>query len=169
MSDNIKEKIKRYMSLPYEKKIIPAPQNKGGGYYVEVPLLGSSSTYAWGETEIEALKTLKEIMESNFETWISEGIPIPEPEEKTYSGRIALRVSPLIHKRLTEISEIEGISTNQLINNYICEMLGTRKSKGEHNHYNYYALTSLDINQQEIFKEYRQKGSDGTHAFQEAG
>ena len=166
MSDNIKEKIKRYMNLPYEKRIIPAPQNKGGGYYVEVPLLGSSSTYAWGETETEALETLKEIMESNFETWISEGIPIPEPEEKTYSGRIALRISPSIHKKLAEIADSEEISTNQLINNYICEMLGTRRSK-EHIHY--YAMGFLDIDQQEIFKEYRQKGYDETHAYQEAG
>lgn len=75
----MKEKIKKYMGLPYEKVIKKLPQSSGGGYIAEVPLLGSFSTYAWGETETEALEALKEIMESNFETWISEGIPIPEP------------------------------------------------------------------------------------------
>lgn len=165
----MKENIKRYMELPYEKIITKLPQSSGGGYIAEVPLLGSFSTYAWGETETEALAALKEIMESNFETWISEGVPIPEPEEKTYSGKIALRVSPLIHKRLTEISESEGISTNQLICNYICEMLGTRRSKEEHNHYNYYTMMAPTIDKQKEFKEYRQKGYSETHAYQKAG
>ena len=75
----MKENIKRYMELPYEKIITKLPQSSGGGYIAEVPLLGALSTYAWGETETEALAALKEIMENNFETWISEGIPIPEP------------------------------------------------------------------------------------------
>ena len=68
------------MELPYEKIIKKIPEDEGGGYIVTVPVLGTSSTYAWGETEAEALEAIKEIMLRNFETWTAQGSDIPEPE-----------------------------------------------------------------------------------------
>ena len=39
---------------------------------------------------------------------------IPEPVDKTYSGKFNLRLPKSLHKKLAEEAEEEGISLNQL-------------------------------------------------------
>ena len=54
---------------------------------------------------------------------------LPDPyEENQYSGKIALRVSKSVHKKLAQISEDEGISINSFINGAINHALGTEET-----------------------------------------
>lgn len=72
-----------------------------------------------GDTSEEAIKEL----EVNELEWIKTaqefGIPIPPQYVKptrSYSGKIALRVSPIVHEDAVRTAASLGISTNQLIN-----------------------------------------------------
>ena len=125
MSKSIKDAA-YYMSLNYEKTLTAVPQDEGGGYIAAVPLLGTSSTNAWGETEAEALETLKTVMRNNFESWIAGKYPIPEPEAKAkrYSGKYLLRMSPYVHAQAEAMAAEQNISLNQFLCNAVCEYIG---------------------------------------------
>lgn len=134
--------VEEYMNLLYAKTITPINENEGGGFLVEVPDLGRSATCAWGATEEEALHNLKQVMKSNIEMWLKEGLDIPEPKiKKNYSGAIALRLPRYMHAFLAEFATNEGLSINALINNCIAEKMGIQKesnaSKAMH-HYHYH-------------------------------
>lgn len=85
-----------------------------------------------GDTADDAIQELK----SNEQEWLSTakefGIPIPEKiikAEKTYSGKIALRVSPLVHEEAMELAKELGISLNQYINDALVTYNTTLKNK----------------------------------------
>lgn len=143
--------VEEYMSLPYSKTILPIDENEGGGFLVEVPDLGRHATCAWGATEEEALRNLKQVMKSNIEMWLQEGLDIPEPKsKKNYSGAIALRVPPFMHEFLSEYAANEGVSLNSLINLCISEKMGMQKEKAAskveyHYHDHYHKIGSPDI------------------------
>lgn len=141
---NIKKTVEYYMGLPYEKTIKEVPKDEGGGYVVSVPRLGSSSTYAWGESESEALEAIREIMHDNFKSWIEGGYPIPEPdaEDKKYSGKILLRTTSGVHKFLAEMANDQSISLNQLLNNIMHEAIGAVKATPEQVVEHHYMLAS---------------------------
>lgn len=139
--------VEEYMNLPYSKTILPIDENEGGGFLVEVPELGRHATCAWGATEEEALYNLKQVMKSNIEMWLQEGLHIPEPKgKKNYSGAIALRVPQSMHESLSEYAASEGVSVNSLINTCIAEKIGMVKAKitAEIMHTHYYKIGSPD-------------------------
>ena len=129
--------IEQYMKLPYRKIINQMPDDQGGGFLIEVPLLGKYATCAWGETEVEALQNLDKVMRKNFASWIESGVEIPVPDTgRQFSGKIALRVPPYLHKALFELAEAEETSMNQLLNNMLSEAMGMRSADiVEHHHY----------------------------------
>ena len=52
---------------------------------------------------------------------------IPEDDyQSEYNGKIALRVSKSLHKRLVQTAEMEGISVNLLLNNAIENYMGIK-------------------------------------------
>lgn len=68
-----------------------------------------------GETKVEALEILEEGIDDGVEMLSEESdsvipAPISMPE---YSGNIRLRVPRSLHKSLSEMAELEGISLNQ--------------------------------------------------------
>lgn len=143
--------VEEYMALPYQKIINKMPEDQGGGVLIEVPLLGKYATCAWGKTEIEALQNLDKVMRSNFSSWIEDGIEIPVPDTgRQFSGKIALRVPPYLHKALFELSEVEESSMNQLLNNLLSEALGMRSST-EHRHY--HEVTHRYATEPELLRE----------------
>lgn len=122
--------VEEYMSLPYSKTILPIDESEGGGFLIEVPDLGRHATCAWGATEEEALSNLKQVMKSNVEMWLKEGLDVPEPKnKKNYSGAISLRVPPYMHEFLAEFAASENVSVNSLINNCIAEKMGIQKER----------------------------------------
>jgi len=129
MTEMLKD-VDYYMSLSYEKTIRAIPANEGGGYIAAIPILGTASTNAWGETEAEALDTLKIVMHNNFASWLQQGISIPEPivKTKTYSGRYLIRMSPFLHEQADIIAQQQGISFNHLLCDALSEYVGGQVS-----------------------------------------
>lgn len=155
---NLEKTVDYYMSLPYEKTIKKVPESEGDGYIVTVPLLGTSSTYAWGETESEALDAIREVMQGNFESWLAGGYPIPEPEvdDKQYSGKILLRTTSNAHKYLAAMADEQGISVNQLLNNIVHEKIGMEKECATQvvEHHHTYRIPEAMV-RSESFEDYR--------------
>jgi predicted RNase H-like HicB family nuclease len=104
--------VKEYMKLPYNINIKHI-EDESGNYFVAniVELLGC---HADGETEIEALKNLKEAMEVWLEVAIENNDKIPLPKtESEYSGKFLIRIPKTLHQQLSQKAEKEGISLNQ--------------------------------------------------------
>lgn len=110
----------------YEIRVFPKVAEDGSTYwtacYPSVP-----GCIGGGDTVEEAISEAKENLEIFLEYLEEEHKKIPEEDSKNeYSGKIALRVSKSTHRKLAEISDIEGISINLLLNNAIEHYLGLK-------------------------------------------
>ena len=104
--------VKEYMELPYNINV-QLIEDESGRYYVAnvVELLGC---HADGETEAEAIASLKEAMESWLECAIDHGNDIPLPKtENEFSGKFIVRIPKTLHRELSQKAEEEGVSLNQ--------------------------------------------------------
>ena len=121
------------MKLKYKIEVVPIPEEDGGGYEARIPQLGREAFRGYGETIEEALAHLEVVKRDLFESYLKDGMPIPEPEkeEGRYSGRILFRVPIYLHKELSELARKEDISLNQLLNHLIER--GLASLKYEHN------------------------------------
>jgi len=82
------------------------------GYIAIVPDIPGCT--AFGETEEEALREVKQAVQSCLEALEAEGRPIPEPSGiPRASGKITLRMPKSLHARLAMESKTEGVSLNQ--------------------------------------------------------
>lgn len=116
--------LEYYMNLQYKTELRELSDEEGGGFIVENPELGRLSTNAWGETVEDALLMLKEIRRSNIKDLLQKGMEVPEPQgERTYSGRINLRMPPTLHQDLVVMAEEQKTSLNQLINNILSSIV----------------------------------------------
>jgi HicB family. len=124
-----KKDINYYMKLKYKIEVVPIPEEDGGGYEARIPQLGKAAFIGYGETVEEALAHLEVVKRDLFESYLKDGVPIPEPEkeEGRYSGRILLRVPIYLHKELSELARKEDISLNQLLNHLIERGLASLK------------------------------------------
>lgn len=85
-----------------------------------------------GSTPEEAVREAIASKEIYLEFLKEQGIPIPLPSREKNnlpSGRISLRISKSMHKRLLELSEEDGVSLNSYINNALNEKIGVVKSE----------------------------------------
>lgn len=77
---------------------------------------------AQGDTAQEAYSALESAEQDWLETAKELGWDIPDipvRELKVYSGKVALRISPMVHKAAAEYAEEQGISLNQYIGDAI--------------------------------------------------
>ena len=75
-----------------------------------------------GETQEEAISELRDNEVAWLETAEEIGIAIPEiPIERPseYSGKMTLRISPMVHGQAAMFAKQEGISLNQYINDAV--------------------------------------------------
>lgn len=80
-----------------------------------------------GESSEEAIRELEENEREWLETAKEYGIEIPPQtakKEKSYSGKISLRISPYVHEQAAKAAEELEISLNQFIGNAIIEYTG---------------------------------------------
>jgi len=106
----ITAQAEKIMRRPY-RKIITGDADEG--FLIEVPDLPGCMTA--GETLEEAARMLPEAMLGWLEAALMGGDPIPEPSTThTYSGKMLLRMSKSLHRRLIEKAQDEGVSANQL-------------------------------------------------------
>lgn len=85
-------------------------------YVAEYPAL--KGVVGIGVNEVEAILNLKINAEVNVQALKEAGLPIPESDSNQrndYSGKLSLRISSGLHRRLSELSEVEGVSINQCI------------------------------------------------------
>jgi antitoxin HicB len=86
-----------------------------------------------GETHVEAIENVKDAIKCWIETAEELGNPIPSPEEykleDEFSGKLTLRIPKSLHKEITEQSEKEGCSINQLIMMYMSTGIGNEFGK----------------------------------------
>lgn len=110
----------------YEIRVCPKVADDGSTYWTaSYPSL--PGCIGGGDTIEEAINEAKENLEVYLEFLEEEHKKIPEEDTKNeYSGKIALRISKSTHRRIAEISEIEGISINLLLNNAIENYIGLK-------------------------------------------
>jgi antitoxin HicB len=113
MGDPERERqIEVLLKRPYRKTIRGDEEE---GFLAEAPELPGCITA--GESDIEALKNLREAMAAWFEAALDHGDSIPEPErapDARYAGRVLVRMPATLHRRLAERADQEGVSLNQL-------------------------------------------------------
>lgn len=83
---------------------------------------------AQGDTADEALSNLDEARTAWLEVRIAEHLPIPEPPEENYSGKVLVRMAPALHAALARRAGKQGVSLNQLIVAALAEYVGFAKA-----------------------------------------
>jgi antitoxin HicB len=109
----MQEKVAALLQRPYSKVLSGSPEE---GFLAEVPELPGCFTA--GETEVEALDLLRDAMAGWFESALARDLPIPEPttnDRTRHTGRVLVRMPPLLHRRLAREAREQGVSLNQWI------------------------------------------------------
>lgn len=104
----------------YEFKMYKAQVENHIFWVAESRVLNGCS--AQGDTPQEAYTNLENVEQEWIETakeleWKIPDVPIREL--KVYSGKLALRLSPMVHQAAAEYADEQGISLNQYISNAI--------------------------------------------------
>lgn len=124
--------LQYYLSLQYDIKLQQISAEDGGGWLARIDEL--EGCIADGESPDEAVKNIEDAKKDWIQFCIDKGMYIPEPEIneiEDFSGKFTLRVSKKIHSQLTKEAEAEGISVNNLVNNFIVMGLQNTSIKNE--------------------------------------
>lgn len=75
------------------------------------------SLAAHGDSQTQALEEINEVVRAVLEDLIEEGEAIPEPfSKRSYSGKLNVRMSEAMHRRLAIEAAEQRVSLNQWIN-----------------------------------------------------
>lgn len=111
-----------HLGRPYSRVIIP---EQDGTFRAEIPEF--PGCIATGDTEIEALASLKDVALSWLEVTLAKGQVIPEPMENIeFSGKLVVRLPKSLHKKASHAAERDGTSLNQFIVSSLAERVGAR-------------------------------------------
>lgn len=116
-----KRELDGYLAKPYTRMLVP---DADGGFAAEI--LEWPGCLGEGETADEAMIDLEQSMETWLEVMLKDGRPIPEPLERDFSGRLALRLPRDVHRRVTVRAQLDGVSINQFIVGAIEGRLGAQ-------------------------------------------
>jgi predicted HicB family RNase H-like nuclease len=105
-----------YLSLKYPYTVEEEEENGRVHYKLEIPDL--PGCWAEGKNLKEARKNLDEAKSLWIEEAHNRKLAIPEPS-KEFSGRILLRIPPLLHGQLNKHARKAGLSLNQFIRNLL--------------------------------------------------
>lgn len=76
-----------------------------------------ASLAAHGSTQEKALREIRTVVGYVLGDMVANGEPVPEPlGKRRYSGKLNVRMSADLHRRLSIESEHQGVSLNALIN-----------------------------------------------------
>jgi predicted HicB family RNase H-like nuclease len=114
------------------------PEHRFLSYVKEIP---ETSLHAYGSTQDEAIKNLREQYDELSSEIHSTGGTLPPPRSENleeFSGRIVLRMPPWLHKLVDRLADEEKASTNTYIVNRLIKsstmeemfQLFTRKQEG---------------------------------------
>lgn len=109
-----------YLKEPYTRVLIPEEE---GGYSAEI--LEFPGCYSCGDTADEAMANLEEAAISWIEASLEQGHEIPAPLSRPeYSGKIALRLPPGLHRQAARMAMRENVSLNQFLVSAIATTVG---------------------------------------------
>jgi len=107
-------KRKKSKTEKYKYRIDIIWSSEDDCYVVNVPELEGCMTH--GETLDEAAAMAEEAISCYLESLEKKGIPAPIPiSEKNFSGKIAIRIDPNLHRDLSLKAQLEGQSLNKFI------------------------------------------------------
>ena len=118
----IEKNLEYYLNLPYTIVIKQDEDNDGSICYV-ARLLELPYCLGVGKIPAEAVEELELHKRMAIESYLEDGIPIPEPQTQ-YSGNINIRVDPELHARLAQ----EAAAYDMSLNKYTATILERRKS-----------------------------------------
>ena len=111
---------RRLAARPYSRVVTRGEDGMFLASIVEMP-----NVFTDGETEVEALTDLEDLLPVMIEVMLEHGIPIPEPiEPGKYSGRLQLRMPPSLHRRAALRAHVEGVSLNRMLSDAVAMYVG---------------------------------------------
>ncbi len=113
----IENQVETLARLPWSREILV---DEAGGFLARIPEL--TGCFADGDSPVDALTSLEEVLRDWLAITVEEGGSIPEPRSRSmeYNGRFSVRVPRSLHRRLSEQADFEGVSLNQ----YVSVVLG---------------------------------------------
>ncbi|OGN88797.1 MAG: hypothetical protein A2Z74_01700 [Chloroflexi bacterium RBG_13_46_9] len=118
--------LEYYSKLPYT--IILERYDDQGTYWVarvaELPYC-----LIHGNTPEEAIREIEDVKIDWIKSNLEDGLPIPEPVLRKYSGEIRVRMSPSLHRLLTDRANIEEVSLNQYMVTALARAVGYPEPK----------------------------------------
>lgn len=118
--------LEYYSKLPYT--IILERHDDQGSYWVarvaELPYC-----LIHGNTPEEAIREIEDVKIDWIKSNLEDGLPIPEPVQRKYSGEIRVRMSPSLHRLLTDRAGIEEVSLNQYMVTALARAVGYPEQK----------------------------------------
>ncbi len=115
--------------IDYPFTVRKLSSDEGTGYLAEA--LDLNGCIADGETLEEAIHNLEDAIASWIKTAQELGRLVPPPSFESYSGKWVIRTPKSLHRKLTELSRIEGVSLNTLTVSLLAERMGVRLAKLE--------------------------------------
>jgi len=114
MNNDVAKGAEYYLNLQYPIRLYQRSDGTEEYWFAEIPdLPGCVSD---GVTPDEAVRSVNEAKVLWIEAQIRDGYEVPEPfEPHPYSGKLLLRISKVLHRRLSEEAQLEGVSINQSI------------------------------------------------------
>jgi antitoxin HicB len=116
LSDRGREKTsaRGKMTQPLKYKVDIQWDERDGVYVARVPELSGCATD--GKTIEEAAANARQAIEAYLASLDARGKPLPRPlSEKPFSGKIPLRIDPVLHRDLAYEAEQQGVSLNRFI------------------------------------------------------
>ena len=123
VKSSIEKDLEYYSKLPYTLILEQCDDGKGPYWVARVAELPHCLIH--GDTPEEAVREIEEVKRDWIKSNLERGLPIPEPRPRKYSGQIALRISPSLHKLLVYRAETEGMSLNQYMATSLATSAGT--------------------------------------------
>jgi antitoxin HicB len=114
--------IEYYSNLPYT--IIVERLDDGEGPYWLARVVELPHCIIHGNTPEEAICEIEDVKRDWIQSNLARGLDIPEPIPHKNSGQISLRITPSLHRMLSDRAMAEGVSLNQYMNVALARSVG---------------------------------------------
>jgi antitoxin HicB len=110
--------------LSYEFRVTSLMDEDGGGFQATIPEFGRG-VVGYGESQVEAVQDLYSLLPDFLDVLAETGQVIPSPlpakPHLEFSGKFNVRVPKLLHAKLVETAEENGVSLNSLVTTLLAE------------------------------------------------
>ena len=123
----MKKNLDYYDKLPYT--IILEPQDDAVSPYWVARIAELPHCLTTDDNPLAALQEITEVKREWIESNLEDGLPVPEPTLRKYSGQIRLRIPPSLHQQLSYLASVEGVSLNQFMVSTLSRSAGYREAE----------------------------------------